>query len=340
MLFEVGLALFTVLTATDAVNVVVNSKNIEIGRGDELVISCQYSVNTAARDLLNVEWYKLPDDPEEGLTDVVQFFHGGYYKAGKMYEGRANFTGNVDVDDCSIKIANSLMTDSGTYEVEVKTPLDLEGKRKGTVEVTVLVPPSPPVCTIKGKAEYGQTVKLTCHSAEGSPKPTYSWQSFNGMNQPRQLPQMSSQEPDGLLLKNLSAETSGYFVCTSRNKIKTVSCNITLAVMPPSMNLGFYGGIIGGAIAVIVILGIIIYCCCCRDEKAPKDYEMGDQHHHREYEDEEELPERNSAKHDNRGAYYDEVPYENEGENSPRPIVRTPLAPPNKPRYVPENHDV
>ncbi|XP_060689102.1 cell surface A33 antigen-like [Hemiscyllium ocellatum] len=340
MLLELGLVLCTVLTATDSANVVINPKDLEIGRGAEFVISCQYSLTDSDMNTRIIEWHKLSDIPNEGPADVVQYF-GGIYTVGEKYKGRVNFTGNAKKDDCSIKIVNAFTTDSGTYEVEVKSPLG--GSGKGRFKVTVLVPPSPPVCAIEGKTEYGQTVKLTCHSAEGSPKPIYSWKSFNVKNQPRQLPQMSSQEPGELMLKNLSAETSGFFICTSKNKIKEVSCNITLAVMPPSMNLGFYGGIIGGAIAFIVILGIIIYCCCCRDEKAPEDYEMGDPHHQAEYaegEEDEELPERNSARRDHRGAYYDEVPDENEGENSPRPTVRAPLAPPNKPKYIPENHDV
>ncbi|XP_067896957.1 cell surface A33 antigen-like [Heterodontus francisci] len=343
MLAEVGLTLFFVLTAVSAMTVQVPQSQIEVGRGDDLQLKCQYTTNMAERIGLNVEWYLLPDDPDGELTDVVQYFFGGVYKAGKLYTARANFSGDVEKDDCSITIKNTRMTDSGSYEVEVKMPFDLEGDRKDRIEVTVLVPPSKPVCEIEGKAEFGQTVKLTCHSKEGSPKPTYSWQSFNTLQQPRALPHMSSQESDGLILKNLSADTSGFFICTSRNKIKAVTCNITLAVTPPSMNIGFYAGIIGGAIAAIIILGIIVYCCCCRDNgKAPENYEMEDPQHRRAYTEEdenEELTERDPKKREYRDGYYDEVPHENDGENTPRSTVRVPLAPPNKPKNVPEDHD-
>lgn len=49
------------------------------------------------------------------------------------------------------------------------------------------VAPSKPECRILGTAEYGQTINLTCFSHEGSPKPRYTWQSFNVQNEPRVL---------------------------------------------------------------------------------------------------------------------------------------------------------
>lgn len=49
------------------------------------------------------------------------------------------------------------------------------------------VAPSKPECKIVGTAEYGQTINLTCFSHEGSPKPTYTWQSFSVQNEPRVL---------------------------------------------------------------------------------------------------------------------------------------------------------
>lgn len=39
------------------------------------------------------------------------------------------------------------------------------------------VAPSTPICKIQGKAEYGQNINLTCVSEEGSPPPTYKWDS-------------------------------------------------------------------------------------------------------------------------------------------------------------------
>lgn len=35
----------------------------------------------------------------------------------------------------------------------------------------------------------GNNIQLTCHSAEGSPSPQYSWKSYNAQNQQRPLTQ-------------------------------------------------------------------------------------------------------------------------------------------------------
>ncbi|XP_072369774.1 cell surface A33 antigen-like [Scyliorhinus torazame] len=351
MFVEVGLTLFSVLTAVNAIKVVTPQKKIEVARGAKLPLPCQYSSNVAERTGFNVEWYKRPEPGQktDGMIDVIMYFYGGILKSGDQYVDRVNFTGDVEKDDCSILIYKSRMTDSGFYDVEVRNPFDLDGDRDAGIDVVVLVPPSKPICTIEGKAELGQDVKLTCHSEEGSPKPTYTWESFNIQNQIRQMPVKSSVEPDGLSLKNLTAATSGYFLCTARNKIQSAVCNITLAVTYPSMDIGFYGGIIGGIIAALIILGIIVYCCCCRNGKEPEDYEMDDPRDREEYEEEnreeyeenneEKIPGRDSANREYHGAY-DDALSGNSDKNSPRSAVRMPLVPPNKPPYAPENHDV
>ncbi|XP_062906688.1 cell surface A33 antigen-like [Mobula hypostoma] len=335
MLVAVVLSLVSVLPTLNAMTVRVSQTLMEIAQGDDLNLECKYTSITTRRENFNIEWIRIGESNDD-LIDVVQYFSGGFYSIGKLYTGRVNFTGNVETDDCSIIIKNVQVADSGPYVIEVKTPLDLEGNRKETIEVIVLVPPSPPVCSIEGTAEYGQTVKLTCHSKEGSPAPVYSWKSYSPQNQLRQLPQTSVQEADGLVLKNISATSSGFFICTSKNKIRESTCNITLAVMPPSMKIGLYGGIIGGAVVALIILGIIVYCCCCRsEEKMPEDYEMNDPQH-----EEEELSERDSRKNDYRGVYHDDDLSEHDGRSSPHSSTRAPLAPPNKPRYRPENYEV
>ncbi|XP_078264777.1 cell surface A33 antigen-like [Rhinoraja longicauda] len=316
----------------------VKNSHMEIARGDPLHLQCNYKTIATTKTIFIIEWVLIEEKPkeEEPVIDVIQYFYNGIYIIGKKYTGRVNFTGDVNEDDCSIEIKQALVTDTGNYVIEVTTPSDLDGTRKETVDVIVLVPPTPPICTIDGKAEYGETVKLTCHSEEGSPAPVYSWQSYSNINQPRQLPQMSIQETDGLTLKNISAKTSGFFICTSKNKIRAASCNITLAVMPPSMGIGFYGAIIGGAVGVLIILGIIIYCCCCRgEEKLPEDYEMEDARYK-----EEDPAERDPKRDDNAGTYREDDLHENAGRNSPHTTVRHPLVPPNKPTYVSDDNEV
>ncbi|MEQ2239960.1 hypothetical protein ILYODFUR_009925, partial [Ilyodon furcidens] len=128
-------------------------------------------------------------------------------------------------------------------------------------------PPSTPVCTLQGNAEYFNDVTLTCKSEEGSPAPVYQWTSYSVENIPRQFPPKTTQKDGVLSLFNISRETSGFFICISENNIGSASCNFTLAVMPASMSLGSTGIIIGAVAAGLLVLGIVIFCCCKRKSK-------------------------------------------------------------------------
>lgn len=109
-----------------------------------------------------------------------------------------------------------------------------------------------------------------------------------------------------LSLYNISKETSGYYICTATNKIRSAQCNITVSVYPreqklnffspfhpfhPSfpqqglgfvlpaatMSLGSTGTIIGIVAAIVGVIAIIVivYCCCCRKKKQDEQYAMG-----------------------------------------------------------------
>lgn len=121
--------------------------------------------------------------------------------------------------------------------------------------IVLPVAPSPPICRIQGKVEYWQDITLTCLSEEGSPKPIHEWKSYSVENIPRPFPPktinsknlfylLSSAAPsmclcglcvaeDGALsLFNISRETSGFYICTTSNRIGSARCNMTLAVLP------------------------------------------------------------------------------------------------------------
>ncbi|NWU29766.1 GPA33 protein, partial [Dyaphorophyia castanea] len=182
---------------------------------------------------------------------------------GEGYDHRIQFSGDVDSGDISVTISAVTMEDNGTYACSVRLRSD-PPRQAALLDLFVLVAPSKPECKILGTPQYGQTINLTCVSHEGSPKPTYSWKSFSVQNEPRMLPNAEGQQ---ITLKNISADTSGFYICTSKNDVGTEFCNMTVSVVPPSMNIALYAGIIGGVVAAIVVIGIIAYCCCCRGGK-------------------------------------------------------------------------
>lgn len=195
------------------------------------------------------------------------------YIYGNRYESRVRVSNDAELSNASITIDQLTMDDNGTYECSVSLMSDQDVTARSRVRLLVLVPPSKPDCAIEGETVIGNNIQLTCRSAEGSPSPQYSWTSYDAQNQQRPLTQPVSGEP--LLLKNISTEMAGYYICTSSNEVGTEFCNITVAPRPPSMNIALYAGIAGGVFVALIIIVVIVYCCCCR-EKEDKAQDMED----------------------------------------------------------------
>ncbi|XP_048213072.1 cell surface A33 antigen [Perognathus longimembris pacificus] len=234
---------------------------IKATRGRSVTLPCTYRTSSLDRNGF-IQWDKLLRSHSERV--VTWTFSTQTYIYGSRYENRVNISTHAEQSDASITIAQLTMEDNGTYECSVSLMSDLVGDSKARIPLLVLVPPSTPDCSISGETVIGNDIKLTCQSAEGSPAPQYSWKSYDTQNQERPLvPPVSGQT---LLLKNLTTAMSGYYTCTSSNEVGTNSCDITVSVRPPSMNVALYAGIAGGVVAALIIIGIIVYCCCFREK--------------------------------------------------------------------------
>ncbi|XP_041336235.1 cell surface A33 antigen [Pyrgilauda ruficollis] len=262
-----GLGLFifsAILVSAQALVVEAPEKQIQVARGRNATLRCNFKTSSAVDRGDLVVWKKI-----NSKVDAVTRYFDGLVQYGEGYDHRIQFSGNVDSGDISITIGAVTMEDNGTYVCSVRLRDD-PPRESALLDLFVLVAPSKPECKILGTPEYGQTINLTCASHEGSPVPKYTWKSFNMQNEPRLLPYSEGQQ---ITLKNISADTSGFYICTSTNIVGTEFCNMTVSVVPPSMNIALYAGIIGGVVAAIVVIGIIAYCCCCRESK-DTDYEM------------------------------------------------------------------
>ncbi|PKK32648.1 cell surface A33 antigen [Columba livia] len=259
------LCVFSAILATaHALTVEAPAKEIQVARGNNVTLGCNFKTDAAVDSADIVVWSKIST-----AVDVVTRYFDGLVQYGNGYENRIQFSGDLNKGDISITINAVTMEDNGTYICSVRLRQD-PPRQAATTALLVLVAPSKPECKILGTAEYGQTINLTCISHEGSPKPKYTWQSFNVQNEPRVL---QTTQGEQITLKNISADTSGFYICTSTNTVGKEFCNMTVTVLPPSMNIALYAGIIGGVVAAIIVVGIIVYFCCCREEKN-KDYEM------------------------------------------------------------------
>lgn len=273
MLGKTGPVLWTlcaIWVAADALTVETTEAVLRAARGKSVTLPCTYSTSVSDRSGF-IQWDKLLISQTEKV--VTWNFVTKKYIYGNRYESRVRVSNDAELSNASITIDQLTMDDNGTYECSVSLMSDQDVTARSRVRLLVLVPPSKPDCAIEGETVIGNNIQLTCRSAEGSPSPQYSWTSYDAQNQQRPLTQPVSGEP--LLLKNISTETAGYYICTSSNEVGTEFCNITVAPRPPSMNIALYAGIAGGVFVALIIIIVIVYCCCCR-EKDDKAQDMED----------------------------------------------------------------
>uniref|UniRef100_A0A3B5AGY4 Ig-like domain-containing protein n=1 Tax=Stegastes partitus TaxID=144197 RepID=A0A3B5AGY4_9TELE len=261
------------LSGVGALQVVIPQPLYEHARGDNITLPCTFTprADLGPPQMVIISW----------SVEGTQILILSYYYPTKVtdiksiYEGRVSIDVDIPSGRANLKLNSITLADNKNFECRVQIPGDDEGRPAANTRLVVLVAPSTPICKIEGKAEYGQNINLTCKSEEGSPPPTYKWESRDVRNMPRVRDPRTTDKGGILSLFNVSMETSGYYTCTSSNKIRSASCNVTLTVMPPSMNIGSTAGIIAGAVAALLILGIIIYCCCCRKKNKEEEYAMG-----------------------------------------------------------------
>ncbi|XP_068586707.1 cell surface A33 antigen-like [Cebidichthys violaceus] len=267
-----------VLSGVGAIEVNIPKEMYEFARGDNITLPCTFKPKTAPtkNTLVIITWSGEAEGIEPDETQILT-----YYSINEVTDIKSQFEGRVSLDvdiatgKANLKLYSIRLADNKEYKCLVNIPKDDEGNLADTTILVVLVAPSTPICEIQGKAQYGQNINLTCLSKEGSPKPVYSWKSEDVRKAPR-VPDPRTTDKGGILsLYNISKDTSGYYTCTSANKIRSAMCNITLSVLPPSMNIGSTAGIIGGVAALLVVIIVVICCCCCRKKKKEEEYAMG-----------------------------------------------------------------
>ncbi|XP_077941068.1 cell surface A33 antigen-like [Gasterosteus aculeatus] len=312
-----------VLSGVDALNVNIPKELYEVARGDNTTLPCKFiPQNPGTPQLVIITWYGegVNTDPDETII-VTYYSVGDIIDVKPLYEGRVSLDVDIKTGKADLKLSSVTLDDNKEFKCQVQIPNDDEGKLADTTRLVVLVAPSTPVCAIKGNAEYGENINLTCLSAEGSPAPVYTWKSLDVLNNPRKPDSRTTDKGGIMSLYNISKETSGYYICTSTNKIRSATCNITLAVMPPSMKIGSTAGIVGGVAALLIVVIIGICCCCyCRKKKLKEEeeeeYAMGV----REEEHGDQKPARNGVTQIDDGQEDDRV---HDDSSLRRPFVST-----------------
>ncbi|XP_062390555.1 cell surface A33 antigen-like [Sardina pilchardus] len=278
-----GLYMLSALSVILGIRVEFQQPEYEVARDDPVSMTCTFQTEIPNSPTVIITWTADADDPNEPQISIGAFYHpGNVVDINSAYEGRATMKNDIAAGISTLSFSRVTMQENRVFQCKVQIPMDNDGQSADTTRLVVLVAPSQPVCNVQGEAEYGHNINLTCKSTEGSPTPIYKWERFDTSNNRQPFPPRTTERDGVLSLFNVSRETSGYYICTSTNKIRSASYNMTLSIMPPSMNMAFTAGLIGAGAAGLVVLLIVVYCCCCRkgkqqlQQEEAQDYEMRD----------------------------------------------------------------
>ncbi|XP_037345410.2 cell surface A33 antigen-like [Pungitius pungitius] len=266
----------TVLPCCRSLEVSIPEKEYEVTRGADITLTCFFVPARPVTKAFLLSWEVFPEKAGDPVRSVATYFNNNPIDIAPNYEGRAFMEVDFNRQVSTLRLTNVNIQDNRVYQCSVKIPNDDEGTPSATTSLLVLVLPSKPICKILGEAVFFRDITLTCMSEEGSPAPLYEWTRYSVQNTLRPLPPKATEKDGALSLFNISSDTSGFYICTSANRIGSNSCNLTLAVTPGSMNVGSTAAIVGGVLAGVVILGILIYCCCCKKKGNKEQYAEGD----------------------------------------------------------------
>ncbi|KAK3561329.1 hypothetical protein QTP86_030628 [Hemibagrus guttatus] len=168
--------------------------------------------------------------PFEIVCQVIIYQGGQVFSLANRMNNRVGFVSTMPSTSASILINNTQLADTGTYQCLVNNLPDRGERNIGVIGLTVLVPPSLPVCRIQGSLDVGSDVTLLCGSEEGIPTPTYLWEKLDSMPK-LPLGAMQDQMQGMVSLKNISVGTSGVYQCTASNAIGTSTCQLNVQVV-------------------------------------------------------------------------------------------------------------
>uniref|UniRef100_A0A670Z073 Ig-like domain-containing protein n=1 Tax=Pseudonaja textilis TaxID=8673 RepID=A0A670Z073_PSETE len=150
-----------------------------------------------------------------------------------LFYQRLGFLFRMPFHNVSLVINNTKEMDSGQYMCTVNVPDDstVKGRNIGLVNLTVLVPPSPPKCQFRGSAQVGGNITMSCKSAFGKPVPVYRWQRTEPSTQFFFAPTQDTKK--GMLtLTNLTIDMSGLYLCNASSIAGYSNCTLNLEVHP------------------------------------------------------------------------------------------------------------
>ncbi|KAJ7305078.1 hypothetical protein JRQ81_010896 [Phrynocephalus forsythii] len=238
-------------------------------RGGNVELPCHYKTSVDKNFML--EWRSINGSSSPHFVLAILYFANNVlYKPGSQSERLNLIHDPPTLGDASIQLSNLRTSDAGSYICEVNNPPDFYGTSSGLVQLTVLMPPSTPVCEGTTFAAIGSDIRMTCNSSEGVPAPIYSWTRLDSKTQVPPANMVQNGKTGTLLLTNISLDFSGTYQCVASNEYGQQSCQLSLHVTGLSQAGAIAGAVIGTLLALLLLAAIVVYVLRYRKQKAKK----------------------------------------------------------------------
>uniref|UniRef100_A0A3B4Y4D0 Zgc:165604 n=1 Tax=Seriola lalandi dorsalis TaxID=1841481 RepID=A0A3B4Y4D0_SERLL len=245
-------ACFTALENV-ALRVTMREANLEVVRGDFVVLPCSFFTSSPL-SRLNVIWTMAPFSSPETPIQVIVYDHGQVIEDPSL-TGRVGFTGIPWSAD--IVLNDTQVSDAGIYRCMVNNPPEAADPGIGELVLSVLAPPSLPVCQWDGDVDMGGSVTLSCSVTEGIPTPEIHWDKLN----PEEISLPINMEGDlsgSVQIVNVSSQTSGLYRCSATNLLGTENCYVNLSIYTPDSSSGILQGVLLTLSMSLVLLALLV----------------------------------------------------------------------------------
>ncbi|XP_043995776.1 immunoglobulin superfamily member 11 [Gambusia affinis] len=236
-----------------ALRVTMRESSLEAVRGDSVLLPCSFFTSSDF-SRLNVIWTLAPFSSPGSPVQVIVYDHGQVIKNPSLI-GRVDFTGLPFSAD--IMLNETRVSDGGIYRCMVNNPPDTADPGVGELLLSVLEPPSLPVCEWDGAVDVGGSVRLSCSVEEGAPTPEIRWEKVNP--EEISLPiNMEGELSGSVQIVNVSSQTSGLYRCSATNVLGTENCYINLAIYNSEAAPGGPSGVLPGVLLTLVMASVLL----------------------------------------------------------------------------------
>ncbi|XP_035523147.1 F11 receptor, tandem duplicate 1 [Morone saxatilis] len=235
---------FLAATGVSGFSVTTSNADVRVKENAGTDLTCSYSPDFGSN--ARVEWKYM----DQKGSQAYVIFDG---KPTTPYADRVTMYGS------NLRFTKTTRKDNGVYDCEVSG-----NGQPGEVRVklTVLVPPSPPLCRVPTSVTTGNTAFLSCHDSDGSPPPQYKWYK-NGVLLPPEPSKIAGFQNATYRLNTNNGDLefpavtkmdSAQYYCESFNEAGPPQRCKAMQMEVRDINTG---GIVAGVIIVLLLLVLL-----------------------------------------------------------------------------------